>query len=139
MLRWLVVLGLGLSLNAAHAEAPKPALHRADPFVRSLTKPWTGDFDGMVKRRVIRVLTVYSKTLYFIEGGAQRGIAYDSMKRFEEAINRQIKDKSRQIEVAFVPVSREELLPALIAGRGDIVVANLTITPQRRKQVDFTE
>ena len=139
MLRWLVVLGLGLSVNAAHAQASNSALDRSDPFVRSLTKPWTGDFDGMAKRRVIRVLTVYSKTLYFIEGGAQRGIAYDSMKRFEEEINRRIKDKNHRIEVAFVPVSREELLPALIKGRGDIVVANLTITPQRRRLVDFTQ
>src|SRR5690242_10372617 len=109
MLRWLVVLGLGLSLSPTPARASDPALHRADPFVRSLTQPWTGDFAGMAKRRVIRVLTVYSKTLYFIENGAQRGIAYDSMKRFEEALNRQIKDKSRHIEVAFVPVSRDEL------------------------------
>ena len=139
MLRLLVVLSLSLALNMSGAEAADRALDRADPFVQSLTKSWTGDFDGMVKRRVIRVLTVYSKTLYFIEGGVQRGIAYDSMKRFEDALNRQLKDKSRRIEVAFVPVSREELLPALIAGRGDIVVANLTITPGRRKLVDFTE
>jgi hypothetical protein len=27
-------------------------------------KPWTGDLDGMIKRRFIRVLTVYSKTFY---------------------------------------------------------------------------
>ena len=27
-------------------------------------KPWTGDLDGMIKRQVIRVLTVYSKTFY---------------------------------------------------------------------------
>ena len=28
-------------------------------------KPWTGDLDGMIERRVIRVLTVNSKTIYF--------------------------------------------------------------------------
>jgi hypothetical protein len=27
----------------------------------------TGGLDGMVKRRIIRVLTVYSKTFYFTE------------------------------------------------------------------------
>ena len=36
-----------------------------------MTKPWTGDLDGMIKRRFIRVLTVYSKTLYFGDKGAQ--------------------------------------------------------------------
>jgi len=30
-------------------------------------KPWTGDLDGMVKRRFIRILTVYSKTFYTVD------------------------------------------------------------------------
>jgi hypothetical protein len=30
-------------------------------------KEWTGDFDGMKKRRLVRVLTVYNKTNYFID------------------------------------------------------------------------
>jgi hypothetical protein len=33
--------------------------------------PWTGDLDGMIARRVIRVLTVYSKTFYFGQGSAR--------------------------------------------------------------------
>ncbi len=36
-------------------------------------QPWTGDLDGMIERRVIRVLTVYSKTFYFVDKGVQRG------------------------------------------------------------------
>src|SRR3982750_235645 len=30
-------------------------------------KPWIGDLDGMIERRVIRVLTVNSKTIYFLD------------------------------------------------------------------------
>lgn len=38
------------------------------PMLRPvLAKPWTGDFDGMVKRRVIRALVVYSKPFYFLD------------------------------------------------------------------------
>ena len=44
-----------------------------------------------------------------------------------------------KINVQFVPMSRSELLPALIAGKGDIVMADLTVTPERRTMVDFTE
>ncbi len=33
---------------------------------------------------------------------------------------------------------RDKLLPALAAGKGDIAAANLTITPERQKLVDFT-
>jgi hypothetical protein len=34
-----------------------------------ITSKWTGDFDGMVERRIIRVLTAHNKTLYFIDRG----------------------------------------------------------------------
>ncbi len=35
-------------------------------------------------------------------------------------------------------MARGDLLPALAAGKGDIVAANLTITPERQQQVDFS-
>jgi len=53
-------------------------------------KPWTGDLDGMIKRRVIRVLTVYSKTFYFVEKGTQRGGTYDFFRLFEEDLNKKL-------------------------------------------------
>jgi membrane-bound lytic murein transglycosylase MltF len=34
-------------------------------------------------------------------------------------------------------VARDELLPGLVEGRGDLVMGNLTITPERQKLVDF--
>lgn len=39
----------------------------------------------------------------------------------------------------FVPVSRDDLIPALLEGKGDIVMADLTVTPERRKTVDFVD
>ena len=101
-------------------------------------KPWTGDLDGMVRRRTIRALVVYSKTHYFIDGGRQFGLSYEGLKAFEQDLNRKLKAGGTKVEVMFLPVSRDELIPALLAGRGDIAVANLTITPERRKQVDFS-
>jgi membrane-bound lytic murein transglycosylase MltF len=132
---------LGLCLVAApvRAQAPQPAAHRSELFVQHLTKPWTGDLDGMVERRVIRVLTVYSKTIYFVDRGTQRGTAHDSLRLFEDTLNKQLKTRHLRVAVAFIPVSRDELLPALIEGRGDIAAANLTITPEREKMVAFTE
>ena len=38
----------------------------------------------------------------------------------------------------FVPVTRDQLIPALLDGRGDIAAANLIITPERSQLVDFT-
>jgi hypothetical protein len=34
-------------------------------------KPWQGDFDRMLARRMIRVLVPYSRTLYFTDKGPE--------------------------------------------------------------------
>ncbi len=102
-------------------------------------KIWTGDLDGMIKRRVIRVLTVYNKTYYFLDKDTQRGIVYDVMKTFEDELNKKYKTGNLRVHVVFFPVSRDELLAGLAEGRGDIACANLTITEDRKKLVDFTD
>jgi membrane-bound lytic murein transglycosylase MltF len=101
-------------------------------------KPWIGDFDEMAKKRQIRVLVVYSKTFYFLDRGRQRGISYDLLKEFEKFVNKKLKTKTLKVNVVFIPVQRDELIPGLTKGLGDMAVANLTITPERRKQVDFS-
>ncbi|MCA1742631.1 MAG: transglycosylase SLT domain-containing protein, partial [Desulfonatronovibrio sp.] len=57
---------------------------------------------------------------------------------YEELLNSSISKKNLQVVLEFIPVSRDELLPRLIKGYGDIAAAGLTITPQRQKHVDFT-
>ena len=107
-------------------------------------KPWTGDLDGMIERRLIRVLTVYSKTSYFLDRGVQRGIVVDYFRVFENELNKKLaaqnklKDKNLKVRVVFIPSRRDQLLPGLAAGKGDIAASNLTITPERQKLVDFS-
>ena len=50
--------------------------------------PFTGDFDAMVKRRLIRAGVVYNRTMYFIDKGVQRGLSYESIRLFEEQVNK---------------------------------------------------
>jgi membrane-bound lytic murein transglycosylase MltF len=98
----------------------------------------TGDLDRMIAKRRIRVLLVYSKTFYFIDRGRQRGATYDFMRAFEDDLNRRLGSGHLRVQVVFIPVSRDELIPGLVQGRGDIAAANLTITDERREQVDFS-
>jgi membrane-bound lytic murein transglycosylase MltF len=101
-------------------------------------QPWTGDLDGMIARRYIRVLVPYSRTLYFVDlGGTQRGMSYDFMRAFEDDFNARLGRCNLRVHVVFIPVSRAHLLPLLLAGEGDIAAANLTITPERSSIVDF--
>jgi membrane-bound lytic murein transglycosylase MltF len=101
-------------------------------------KTMLGDFDEMVQHGTIRALVVYSKTFYFLDRGRQHGISYEVLKEFEKFINKKLKTKILQVQVVFIPVSRDELMPSLLNGLGDIAVANLTITTERQKQVDFS-
>ncbi|MEJ2169691.1 MAG: lytic transglycosylase F [Desulfobacterales bacterium] len=104
-----------------------------------INERWTGDFDGMAERREIRVLVVYSKTFYFLDKGRQRGASYELLKEFEKFVNKKLKAKTLKVRVIFIPVRRDQLIPWLVEGRGDIAAANLTITPLRQKQVDFSD
>jgi len=112
--------------------------------IATIQRPWIGDLDGMIERRLIRVLTVNSKTIYFVDRGVLRGTAVEYARLFEEELNKKLvaekklKNKNLKVRIAFIPVQRDELLPALVAGKGDIAAASLTITPERRMLVDFT-
>jgi len=132
------------SLAFAQPAPQKPAGGTLTIDLAAMQKPWTGDLDGMIERRLIRVLTVTSKTSYFIDKGVQRGIAVDYVRIFENELNKKLaadnklKDKNLKVRVVFIPLRRDQLLPALAAGKGDIAAANLTITPERQKLVDFS-
>jgi membrane-bound lytic murein transglycosylase MltF len=136
---------------AADAQAPAPAKTPAQAPAKDRSnksgfslpvvdtaKPWTGDLDGMVKRRAIRVLVPYSRTYYFVDRAAQRGLAYEVSQIAETEINKSLKTGNIRVHVVCVPVARDEMIPYLLEGRGDVAVGNLTITPERLKRVDFT-
>lgn len=137
--------------SAAEGTAADPALavsdtlfseHPFDPLdeVIGLDEKWTGDLDGMIERRRIRVLVPYSQSIYYIDGPNRRGIAYEAMVYFEEELNRQLDQRMKgyHTRVIFIPVTRDKLLPALMEGYGDIIPANLMVTEQRKNLVDFS-
>lgn len=99
---------------------------------------WRGDLDGMLERRVVRVLVPYSRTGYFIDAGVQRGMNYEIMAGFEKYLNDRHADGLIRINLVFVPTTRDRLIPALEEGLGDIVAANLTVTDERSERIDFT-
>ncbi|MFC1680702.1 transglycosylase SLT domain-containing protein [Pseudomonadota bacterium] len=123
-----------LVVAAVHAEEREHSV-----LIDSVSEKWTGDLDGMVRDRVIRALVVYNKTQYFLDGGDQHGITYDLMIEFEKYVNKKTDSGGIPVRVVFIPVTRDTLLPALVEGLGDIAAANLTITPERSRLVDFSD
>jgi membrane-bound lytic murein transglycosylase MltF len=131
------VLGSTLAVGLGMTPAPGQA---AGPPVTALPglPGAAGDLPEMVKRGRIRALVVYSKTLYFVDRGQERGITYEALQAFERHLNTVLKRKTIPVRVVVIPVRRDQLLTKLRAGEGDIAAANLTITPERRTQVDFS-
>ena len=99
---------------------------------------WKGDFDGMMERRGIRVLVPYSKTLFFLNKGREYGVVAELMQEVERWINKRERAGSQFFRIFLIPKKREELIDALNSGEGDIIAANLRVTPERLEKVDFT-
>ena len=102
-------------------------------------RTYTGDFKGMIEHKVVRVGVTFNRTFYFVDKGVQRGIAYEYGRLMEDKINEKLKSGNIKVHVFFVPMPREKLLPALIEGKVDMVAGSLTITPERKMLVDFSE
>ena len=118
---------------------PAPEPQPLPPGLAPLAAPWKGDLDGMAERRVVRILTVHSPVLYFVDRGRELGMTYEGAQAFETHLNQTFKTGNVKIHVLMMPVARDELIPRLLAGQGDIAAATLTITPERLQQVDFSD
>jgi membrane-bound lytic murein transglycosylase MltF len=135
--QWLLVL-----CSALVAQAATPAAPAAGGTPRALpteAREWKGDFDGMLNRRHIRVLVPYSRTLFYNDKGRERGITAEGARAFEQYLNKKYAAQlgKRPLTVYLVPTTRDELLPDVAAGLGDIAAGNLTVTDARRQLVDF--
>ncbi len=108
-------------------------------IIDHVLEDWTGDLDGMVERGFIRLLTAYNPIYLSYDGIDQRGLAIDLSRAFDEHLSERLGTKPGALQVVIMPVSRDDLLPYLLDGKGDIAAANLTITPARQAQVAFSD
>ena len=138
-----IAAGAAISLGIALSGVTAQAQENATPSVTTdygLTQVLTGDLDAMVQRRLIRVLTTYSRTSFFMDGPQPRGITYEALTEFQKDINATLKtDPALPIRVVAIPVARDRLFSALAEGYGDIAAANLTITDARSELADFSD
>jgi membrane-bound lytic murein transglycosylase MltF len=154
-MKWLRVLvalggaavlagGVGVAQAADPPAKPSgtPGAGDASTQARGLVlanKPWTGDFDKMLERRIIRVLVPYSRTLYYSEKGHERGITGELVRGWERDLNRKHAKQlgKRPLTVYIIPTTRDKLISSAAAGLGDVAAGNITATEDRLKVVDF--
>ena len=112
------------------------ASEQQDEIAAHANEPWSGDLDGITERGFLRILTVHNPLFFSFDGARQRGVVADASKMFEAHLAEEI-GKVRSPTVIVIPVSRDELIPGLLEGRGDVVMGNLTVTSERQQLVDF--
>jgi membrane-bound lytic murein transglycosylase MltF len=141
-LSWILAIGALAALGSvALAAAPEPQ-STGDAATRKLaiaTKPFKGDFDQMLERRIIRVYSPYSRSLYYIDKGRERGLGAELVRDFERWVNQKYAKQlgKRPLTVYIVAATRDKLLSDLNDGVADIAIGNLTVTEERLKVVDF--
>lgn len=104
-----------------------------------LTEPWVGDLDGMQERHAIRVLVVSGGPQFFYFQGKPRGMMLELLIRYQKHVNGKLNRGLHAVEIIPMPVSRDRLLPALLAGQADLIAADLTKTEIRSAMVDFSQ
>lgn len=116
-------------------------LNHTEPLLTNIMNYSTDDLDSMLKSRVIRVLVIPSEIMFHIDKGEKSGFSYEYMKLFEKQINKHFprKNKHFKTRVVFIPVSKSKLIPGLIQGRGDIAMADISITDKRKEKIDFSD
>jgi len=127
---------------AVQAAEPQPADSEAaeePPLVLRVTLPDTSDWPEIERRGLLRVLVPRDRTNFFFAGNRLRGMEYELVHEFELSLAREANSSRPQIDVAYVPVAFDRLLPALVEGLGDVAAGGLTITPEREQLVAFTE
>ncbi len=92
---------------------------------------FTDDLPGLKKRGRLRMITRNNAMTYFIHRGLQVGFEYELMKKFAE-------QHDLRLEIV-IPDSHAKLLSYLNEGKGDVVAAAMTITPERATQATFTQ
>ena len=83
VLSWIPAVSAQPPTTAAASDRPSEKLRQ----LTIANKPWTGDFDRMLERRVIRVNAPYSRSLFFSDKGRERGLAAELMRDFERYVN----------------------------------------------------
>jgi membrane-bound lytic murein transglycosylase MltF len=100
---------------------------------------WHGDLDRIVNRRILRVLVAPNKLGFYFDGSEIHGALYEFCREFERFLNHKLQTGNLATHLVFIPVGRDNLLPKLAEGYGDLVATMMVTSSQPQYAVDFTD
>ncbi len=141
---WLTVGYVLTMANGLAAQDKTPQEEKqADQIASELIIPdvvggtFTGDLPEIRQRGILRALVSFSRTDFFLQGGRPRGFLVELLEQYETFVNQGRRRNAPEITMKYVPVTFDRLIPALVAGEGDIAVGHLTVTPARERRINF--
>jgi membrane-bound lytic murein transglycosylase MltF len=127
---------------ASSEEAPAlgPGLDDGVALGGHISDVYTTTLAGVLERRYLRVVTSKNSFDFFIHDGKRGGYQYELVKAFTRHLNRKYVKGRKEVPIQFdlLPVADDQLIPMLLAGRGDMIASRMTITPERQEQVLFS-
>jgi len=132
-----LLLLIVLCLVAAIARAQQNPT--SDILVQRIGSLRHSDLPEMLDIGVIRVLVSPTRTDFFLDKGQPKGFSHDLLTAYRDDLIKERSGHDRKLTIVFVPVPFDELIPGLLAGKGDVIASNFTITPERAKKVAFSD
>ena len=112
--------------DEAQAQAPAPAV--VNPFVENSVDR---DLEDIKEDGVLKALVIYSSTSYFLYKGQAMGFEYELLKRLAEHLDLKLE--------LVVSTDLDSEFEVLNRGDVDLIAHGMTVTNQRKWEVDFTE
>ncbi len=131
------ILFISLLLIAFSSHAEEHDLLENRMSISYLDIRHTDDLEKLKELKIIRALVVPSRTDFYIEQGHVRGASVELLNLYEKHLNKDIKKEDQKTRIVYIPVNFDDLIPFLRDGKGDIAVAFLTITEDRKQLVSF--
>lgn len=125
-------LGFMISCNSkdgqpgAQTEAEMPH----NPLGLTVMEPVERDWDTVQEEGVIRMITRFNSSSYFLHRGEEKGFEYEFARAFAKA-------NDLELEVV-IAGNNDHPVDLLNSGRGDFIAANLSITPERQEFIGFS-
>ncbi len=123
----LTVIGTSSLISCSTDPQKKKIKKSSSEFI----DPVSYDLNEIKKAGVLRVITTYSPTGYFLYKGETMGFEYELFKRLAD-----------HLEVRYEVVlakNVDSVIPMLNRGDGDIIALGYTITRDRKEKVSFTD
>lgn len=90
----------------------------------------TGDLNAVRESKELRILVHLGTSERFPRDDFPNGASLSWLKRFA---------RDQDLVARIVPVAEfDQLIPALLAGKGDVIASNLSVLPERKQAVHFT-